>query len=229
MSAHEKEYPDPLSRWTNPTSLERDGLRVKYPGFLLHIPDLKTRRRVLGTDQFHKSFRFPSDRKLLEWYSAELIDTEHSGKFLDTIVNDKKIRLAIILSIPQPQDSPAEIGLLVGIYRELSRKFYCHIIHRLKVWRDTSLNHPSEPGAIRIESKIPEDTCIGQAVHVDQAWIVDGYGSEREESHEAQSANSFPDDRRPPLARSKTTFWDMFGQRPGRRKNDSALRQHSTD
>ena len=208
MSAHELDYPDPLTSWTYPTSLETDGLLVKYPGFMLHTPDDQIRRRILGTDNFNNTFRFPSDRKLLEWYNAKPADPEQSVKYLNQIVNEKT-RLAIILSRPQPGDSPPEIGLLVGIQKRLGKKFYCYIIRRLHVWRDTSSNSVSNPGRMGLGSKLLEDMCIGEVLRADQDWVVDGYGPKRDMFYAAETSTSSPNEPMKPISRAQT--WMFSG------------------
>jgi len=226
MSGHEVDYPDPLRKWTNATRLHQGGLLVKYPGFLLHTPSDRIRRRILGTDNVNETFQFPSDRKLLEWYNVKPADPQHSVKYLNEIINTTE-QLAIILSRPRPGDSPPEIGLLVGIHKEnektgqreeVKTEFECYIIRRLHVWRETSSNYLSGPGRMGrdqstgnkepdekeklgntphwnvIEAEPTDDTCIGEAVGVDQTWIVDGYIPKRNKLGKAKATISLPEE-----------------------------------
>jgi len=158
MSAHEVDYPDPLSNWKFPTTLEADGLGVKYPGFLLHTRNMTSRRIILGTDQTQTHFTFPVDRKLLEWYNAKRADKETPHPQIDRFVRSNK-PLAIILSRAQPGESPYEIGLLVEIHKTINKKTYgenaaeaddftvynCYIIQRMLVWRQTESPYLAGP------------------------------------------------------------------------------------
>lgn len=203
MSAHEVDYPDPLGRWNSITKLEKEGLGVSYPGFLLHIENESTRRKVLGTDISKEHFTFPVDRKLLEWYNAKPADSTTPSRFIESILR-RKTSLAIILSRPHPGESPHEIGLLVGIYRGLEDKtakrepFYCRIIQRMHVWRETRYEYligPSRALCTQAEPGWSDETknkgsphwkiisgsvdqsdvgCIGEILGPDQNWVVDG-------------------------------------------------------
>lgn len=176
MSAQDIDYPDPLSRWSGKTFLEQSeesgGLRVKYPGFRLWAPNARIRRRILGTDQVKLEFKFPVDRKLLEWYKVKPADPGIAVKFLNEIV-DKDKPLAIILSRPQPGGSPREIGLLVMIYEETEKKtdfgetiakiFHCYIIRRIHICRETGFNFLAGPGRDgRDKTKMPQMRAEGE-------------------------------------------------------------------
>ncbi|KAJ0120724.1 hypothetical protein J7T55_015456 [Diaporthe amygdali] len=148
LSAHEIDYPNPLSRWTGKTDLLDNGLEVKYPGFLLHTIGDRARREILGMDRMDQgtvapAFKFPANRDLVEWYSAKPADPR-APPFLTGIASrNPKTPLAIILSRPRPVESPPEIGLLVEIYRDEPdkeqpprRMYSCQIIRRMHVWRE---------------------------------------------------------------------------------------------
>jgi len=165
MSAHEVDFPDPLSRFA-PTRLDLGGLAVHYPGFLLHTQNEKARRKVLGTDGLDSTFTFPVDRKLLEWYNATPADPESAVTFIDSILS-AQLPLAIILSRPQPGESPREIALLVQIYKQTPNKvhgddpaFNCQVIRRMHVWRETSSEYLTGPG----RSGIPLELERGESI-----------------------------------------------------------------
>lgn len=197
MSAHELDFPDPL-RFTGPeftSHLVPKGLRVCFPGFLLHTGD---RRKVLLTDQNDKKFHFPVDQKLHEWYVVERIDDAGEPKwFLNSVLNMTD-QLAIILSRPRPRDSQAEIGLLVQISAKSKEEqaFECSIIRRVKVSRSTAAStsflgqedafrrHASESESslptttesrIMVSSERDDDICIGEILESNQNWVVDGF------------------------------------------------------
>ena len=162
MSAHEADYPDPLSRLAAETDLlEKKGLLVQYPGFLLHTESRKSREQILGVAQTSTvpKFTFPVDDSLLEWYSVSPADSGAKIEHLDGILAGKE-PLAIILSRAQPKASPPEIGLLVEVYSiddeeiqregdDASRKRYsCQIIRRVHVWRETAKSYLAGPGTM---------------------------------------------------------------------------------
>lgn len=169
MSAHEVDYPDPLSKWTAETDLlEGEGLLVKYPGFLLRMNSEDMRGRVLGLNTVDdESFTFPVDDSLLEWYTARPADSGHIPFLSGVLKSDK--RLAIILSRPQPKASPPEIGLLVEIYRPSVNKvresegsgsaqtYRCQIIRRLHVRRETRAMYLTGPGQNGPQLNDPSD------------------------------------------------------------------------
>lgn len=149
MSADEVDYPNPLDSWSGETDLQDDdGLRVKYPGFLLHTIGKDSRMKVLSMTQ-DSHIRFPADRSLIEWYNVKPADSnQNTASFPPGIVDDNT-QLAIILSRPRPVASPPEIGLLVEIYSTAENKivegdgrttrpqvFSCHMIRRVHVWRE---------------------------------------------------------------------------------------------
>lgn len=169
LSAHEVDFPDPLSfldltAKLDPYQDSLRGLHVRYPGFLLHVED-RSRLFDPNTGWLHKSFHFPIGQGLQEWYKVDRADdSNESQKPALRPRRDGKRQLAIIISRPRPQESPAEIGLLVQIYGQskeifetehskvVSRKimpprpaekletftYHCQIIQRVKISRDTS-------------------------------------------------------------------------------------------
>jgi hypothetical protein len=159
MSAHEVDFPDPLSRWTAKTDLlEGNGLLVEYPGFIFSTDSLEARKQLLAVDQTSidgPAFAFPVDKTLLEWYSVRPADPGEVISGLEGIVNSGH-PLAIILSRPQPK-AAAEIGLLVEIYRVYdefvqdsddasTRRYNCQIIRRVHVQRETGDEYLTGPG-----------------------------------------------------------------------------------
>ena len=118
MSANSTDPPDPLSFMNSTAELDTDvdhglnGLKVRYPGFLLHAQD---RDIVLSTDKHLRKFWFPTGPSFLDWYAVEAEDTEQP--FLEDIRKSTK-QLAIITSRPKPANMPAEVGLLVQIREE---------------------------------------------------------------------------------------------------------------
>jgi hypothetical protein len=205
MSAVEIDHPDPLNSFDCTTSLLPEGLLVQYPGFLLHCLD---RKIIIGTDLGDTTFTFPVDRDLLEWYSVQQADkgkerTAHLYQIIEQS-NDKKTQLAIILSRSRPKETPPEIGLLVMIYEpsqgkeSVSGKYYCRIIHRVRVWRAKpqysndpftksneseiyqrdSAGQPAAdalPSILGIPSEFDRQICIGEIIDSDQKWVVDSF------------------------------------------------------
>lgn len=204
MSAHEVNYPDPLSRWIAETDLlEGKGLLVQYPGFILHTDSKKARGRILGVDQTTTvpSFTFPVDSSLLEWYTVRPADPAEKIDCLEAILNNKK-PLGIIISRPHPKASPPEIGLLVEMYsiddekirREgddaSPQRYSCQVIRRVHVCRETRemyLTGPGRNGPVDRKATphwqiiggsyddIKHNCVVGKTLSVTQKWIVDGY------------------------------------------------------
>ncbi|KAK3334177.1 hypothetical protein B0T19DRAFT_383366 [Cercophora scortea] len=143
MEAHDQTgYPEPLQPTGFKTVLDKEhGLRVRYPGFLLHTRD---RSRVLGINKLDDEFVFPVDSNLLEWYRAKPVDPVQANDNYVAGIRDNNTRLAIILSRPQRGGLAPEIALLVEVWKqrietqdEGTRKvLYCQVIHRLQVSRE---------------------------------------------------------------------------------------------
>lgn len=155
LSGHELDHPDPFSftgvdsaAELHATQGRSSGLRVRYPGFLLHV---ENRSAILSTNLLvNPQFSFPVGLQLQEWYKVEPADDEKTRTFLTELLRDEQ-PLAIILSRPRPVD--AEIGLLVQVREqhwehvqtpgtrdedaEAMNAFHCDIIRRVKVSRDT--------------------------------------------------------------------------------------------
>lgn len=119
MSASPTDFPDPLSLLTSTSELHLvgdeclNGLKVRYPGFLLETKD---RSQVLSTNKEHGTLYFPTGPGLLDWYAIEAAE-DKAHPYLEEIRTSKK-PLAIIISRPKPADIPTEIGLLVQIWDE---------------------------------------------------------------------------------------------------------------
>lgn len=206
LSAHEIDYPDPLGITRFPTSLDKTaGLRVQYPGFLLHT---QKRMTILGVDGNFGKFTFPIDRSLTEWYTVEPADQNSSGHIEAFLRSESP--LAIIISRPRPRSSKHEIGLLVEVYKTTRLKkqnglggptsshttFFCQVIHRIHIWREMTAQYTVGHGNITQFSSFPEDRsfrnivcgaspghdgklCIGEVLEEYQEWYVDGYQSGR--------------------------------------------------
>ncbi|TLD20722.1 hypothetical protein PspLS_08443 [Pyricularia sp. CBS 133598] len=186
MSAQATEFPDPLNSFVAPADLDKvdHGLKVTYPGFLLHS---NARARILGVGSVNDpeagSFRFPVDQNMREWYGASTIkdDGVHNPKLLETVLPQTHLQLAIVLSRPRPGEKPSEIGLLVQIYgSEMineetngsvseKRAYHCEILHRLQVSRHAGDDRKA--ASIITDS----DICIGETLEPDQVWYIDGY------------------------------------------------------
>jgi hypothetical protein len=141
MSAHEIDHPNPMNIPTFKTGLSPEGLKVQFPGIVLHCQD---RQMIIGTDHNKHKFTFPIDQDLMEWYSVEVADKMRNSYRFDDDTRAKQTTLAIILSRPRPREMPPEIGLLVEISKEKKNgnrpsTYYCNIIHRVRVWREKPL------------------------------------------------------------------------------------------
>ncbi|KAI1175792.1 hypothetical protein F4777DRAFT_548609 [Nemania sp. FL0916] len=185
FSTYEMDYPDPLNSWHAVAELEDTGLRVSYPGFLLHpsLPDC--RGRILGISMGSKPFAFPVDRSLNEWYSFQRIDDPENGQPNElTRLEKDKSQLAIILSGLLPREDPKEVALLVEVTKlpdatpERKTAIYqASIIHRVLIWRES--NHPKgDEGRLQCKtgytsSQLDDHICLGEALGPSQQWVVD--------------------------------------------------------
>ncbi|KAI1451197.1 hypothetical protein F4805DRAFT_476372 [Annulohypoxylon moriforme] len=232
LSAHEMDYPDPLSFWNESTVLDpARGLRVSYPGFLLHTNSIRARKDILGTtvgSSQHGNvveFSFPVDRSLNEWYKFTRVDARDSGQ-LNRLATKDSGDLAIILSRPQPRRLSREIALLVEIYRTKSPRthensneasdpnaveYYCRIVHRIMIWRETG--HAKTPGSklkykygILQESE-DNNTCLGEVLGPNQRWWVDGYIKHRVSDSEDNSATR---ERHGTGGTRQWAYWDQL-------------------
>ncbi|OTA66069.1 hypothetical protein K449DRAFT_403533 [Hypoxylon sp. EC38] len=206
LSAHEIDYPNPLSTTRFPTSLDKTaGLRVQYPGFLLHT---QKRNTILGVAEHFGKFTFPVGRILTEWYTVEPAD-QKSSPHIEAFLGSES-PLAIIISRPRPRSSKYEIGLLVEVYKTTRLKkqnglgsptnshttLYCQVIHRIRIRREMKKEYTVGHGNITQFSSFPEDRsfrdivcgtspghdgklCIGEVLEEYQEWYVDGYQNGR--------------------------------------------------
>lgn len=162
LSAHEADFPDPLSFIDSIAELDvgsesspSKGLRVRYPGFLLYAED---RNVIFSTDKAAKTFQFPVDQSLQEWYSVEAVDHQSNNLFLEAARAGTQ-QLAIILSRPRPQESPSEIGLLVQIYGRSDETVQT-------VYRDRIKDRPSPGGRkSQKETHVPYEEHGKPALH----------------------------------------------------------------
>ncbi|KAK9424879.1 putative Heterokaryon incompatibility domain-containing protein [Seiridium unicorne] len=191
LSAHEVDYPDPMNFWNAPTLLESSkGLRVNYPGFILHTDSHVTRSGILGTavgsDVKGKEikFSFPVDRRLRAFYSFKRADAQETCGEITRLENSRN-QLAIILS-RQPNELPREIALLVEIVKESKNRDedsdpdtvdYCiRIIHRIYIWRERDPDH--EFNDLKTGRFGPSQTpsyCLAEMLGPNQRWWIDGY------------------------------------------------------
>lgn len=139
LSAHEVDYPDPLSfvdstaelhdpGTPSPKDENNRGLRVCFPGFLLFA---ERRDILLTANAQSRFFQFPVEQGLQEWYKVEAMDDEVSTSFLESKSSEDK-PLAIILSRSRPQEFPPEIGLLVQIYKKSVETIRMQTVYREK-------------------------------------------------------------------------------------------------
>lgn len=230
LSAYEMDYPDPLSFWNTPTELNKDkGLRVCYPGFLLHPESYSSRcrSRILGTSVGSDPFTFPVDNSLNEWYTFQRLDDSENGQPNEvTRLEKAKTQLAVILSGSLPRESPREVALLVEVIgKETSEtsnetldqtavEYHASIIHRVLIWREA--NYLRDASArLRFKMGYSGDqgdrhVCLGEALGSSQRWWVDRPVDVKTENMQGQMTGDVNVDQNfkpTPLARS-TTFKD---------------------
>lgn len=220
LSAYEMDYPDPLSFWNKPTELNpAKGLRVCYPGFLLHPDSSSCRSRILGTSIDSEPFTFPVDRSLNEWYSFQRLDDADKGALNEvTRQTTATTQLAIILSGSSlPRESPREIALLVELIAEdpyetsdetldsTAVEYRSSIIHRILVWRTPNhlknAEHKREFKAGHFGAGSEEHNCIGEITGSAQRWWVD-----RPTVIKMDTSQDF----RPKLLARAPTTWDKM-------------------
>ncbi|KAI1354727.1 hypothetical protein F5Y01DRAFT_329429 [Xylaria sp. FL0043] len=187
FSTYEMDYPDPLNFWnTEITELSKEkGLRVSYPGFLLHPSSRRCRSSILGTSMESEPFVFPVDRSLNEWYGFQRLDDPEYGQPNElTRLQEDETPLAIILSGPLPKEFPKEVALLVELAGNpdatLDRRtveYRASVIHRVRIWREPS---PLKDAIDRLQFKqgstrglADKDICLGEALGPSQRWWVD--------------------------------------------------------
>ncbi|KAJ1323748.1 hypothetical protein MN608_10993 [Microdochium nivale] len=208
MSAHEVDFPDPMSTWTAETDLLEDkGLIVEYPGYLLFAETDDLRHRILNYDRAKSEdgFTFAADNTFLEWYTVKAADPDMTHRKDCQRLENNQNPLAIILSRPQPKAAPAEIGLLVEIYRtdnertssrgkgHPTQRYRCHRIMRVHVHRETRTEYHSIQGNNRPPATSDLSSCpawdiisgdhsnaspkysVGQYLPPTQKWVVDSY------------------------------------------------------
>ncbi|KAI1743092.1 hypothetical protein F4680DRAFT_392237 [Xylaria scruposa] len=233
MSADPVDGPDPLSIINSTAKLNvLDGLRVSYPGFIL---ESKNKRLLLGTDQQDKRFWFPTGPSFLDWYVVEPADDMASLSSLQRLIDDSE-PLAIILSRLKPGVASAEIGLLVRIRKVVEPKiltasstaalengiesdehdlgddtnqrvFYCEILRRVKISRETqpkfhAVNRgrffedykPSDDAneipEIMVDPKMDDEICVAEELDGSQVWYVDSYFPDREQTDSSTEPNT---------------------------------------
>lgn len=183
MSGQDVDYPDPLSYMPSAAEfVEGKGLRVQYPGFLLHF---KSADSVLLPKQ--TSIEFPSDSSLLEWYEVEQADSKTNilpatGKLMEV----GEYQIAIILCRPKPREQ-REIALLVKVvkpvtqrdlYEQTSRTIYqSEIICRIRIRRQGKIDYATKLDQFNRQAVSGNDQDVficGEALDSDQEWFVDG-------------------------------------------------------
>lgn len=85
------------------------GLRVRYPGYLLHV---ENRRTVVSMSNHIRKLRFPIGQQLQEWYIVEAAESNDNALLIKSLLESKN-QLAIIVPRSRPVTFPADIGLLV--------------------------------------------------------------------------------------------------------------------
>ncbi len=121
MSSRDESFPYPLRVSKYPAELRVEGLLVRYPGYIIR----STRpRHIIALDQVANFyFDFSVSSGPYDWYRVEPADQDDdTGKTVQALLarieaRMEIIKLAIILSRPRPVEMPAEVGLLVEIYR----------------------------------------------------------------------------------------------------------------
>lgn len=192
LSGKDEDHPYPLDVIGKPTELHQEGLLVQYPGFLLHGGDPYV---VLRSNYVKEDLKFPIDQYLSEWYKAtatkERTHDQAAQKIMSRLrpteniqTQPKRPQFGIILSRPKPREWPPEIGLLVEIYSEMSRRkepqrvnrkiYCCQIIRRL--WVSRATNQEEEPEySFRLPRGEHKDSPIGELMPEHTLWYVDGY------------------------------------------------------
>lgn len=196
LSGKDEDHPYPLNVIGKPTELHQEGLLVRYPGFLLHGGHPT---RVLRSNAIIGDLIFPIDQYLSEWYKITATKDHSHDQARQKVINrlrdnanpePKRPQFGIILSRPKPREWPPEIGLLVEIYSEMSRRkeprrvnkkiYCCQIICRLWVsrasYKETHLDKETNPASSsRISSGGHDESPIGELMPEDTLWFVDGY------------------------------------------------------
>ncbi|KAG9234097.1 hypothetical protein BJ875DRAFT_25721 [Amylocarpus encephaloides] len=189
MSGQQIDYPDPLSSMlTGAKLVNGKGLEVHYPGFLLHAGNQDSILQEKG-----KSFHFPSDNTLLEWYQVTIAEDLASdrGTFLEG-----EGKFAIILCRPRTREQD-EIALLVKIKREKKQRlagnqtpitiYHVYIVCRVRIKRETGLSQLSEwKGFIHKSDEDGNKFVCGEVLDSSQRWHVDGFPTPGE-SHEPET------------------------------------------
>lgn len=197
MEAYKLDYPDPFAKGPSSRLSPDFGLKVHYPGIILHCPpDEALRKSILATDWTlnGQEFRFPVDP--YQWYAIEPADRTTATDDISAIL-ERQTRLAIIMTRPNPREQPSEIALLVEIYQELgegaqSMTYCCQTIRRMKIKLhvtppeitnacDNARSLPlyGQGTTPRGDEEGPGSSCIGEALDATQAWYVDGVVDER--------------------------------------------------
>ncbi|KAK4140480.1 uncharacterized protein C8A04DRAFT_14915 [Dichotomopilus funicola] len=225
MDAYKLDYPDPFTNAPQyATVLDRDkGLKVQYPGIVLHCPpsvDLRQTILGIGWTPPKGPFRFPVDH--YKWYAIEPADQALNNNPSGALHKDST--LAIIMTRPNPQNYPSEIALLVEIYdREVqgeSTAYRCQVLRRVKIClsvvtptkADGARSVLSAPvqGITGVQSRRMEPLpCIGEELAMGQEWWVDGFRSARAtntdpQAHKNGVGSSLQQRTTPPLTRNNT-------------------------
>ncbi|KAI0399684.1 hypothetical protein F4802DRAFT_588433 [Xylaria palmicola] len=218
FSTHEMDYPDPLNFLaTESTEFNKtDGLRVSYPGFLLHHSSPDCRKWILGTSMADTAFKFPVDRSLNEWYGFQRLDDLLDGRYKHlTRLEKEKTQLAIILSGSLPKESPKEVALLVELAKtpdaisdRRTVEYRASIIHRVLIWREPNqsedVNNWLRSRMDYVSDQTDSCICLGEALDPSQRWWVDRPVNPRTENAQKQTVNN-NEPQQPHLIRRATT------------------------
>ena len=168
LSSCEIDAPDPLSATGKNEGTRFDkyrGLEVDFPGFLLHHLTVD-RNSLRGS----RTFQFPTDSNLLEWYSVAIADAD------DHFPSESDLRerpMAILASRIQ-NSQPKYIALLVVIQETHSERYYVGILNRVWLSREKSQANLTNWSRMFREGST-ESICAGERLPATQKWCVDGF------------------------------------------------------
>lgn len=152
--------PDPLMvQAPAATLVEPEGLRVTYPGFLLHRSS--SSRGLFASDP---EIGFPANQSISEWYHVERADEEEEHQ------DDRDLA---IIALRSPVLNPKEIALLVAIRSVEKKLLRVEILHR--VWIRVE-SDPKQIATLRAKflNATDDDRRWGEKLPTKQKWLVDG-------------------------------------------------------
>jgi len=197
MQPTKLDYPDPFIRGPQTQLDQNFGLRVRYPGVVLHCAASEDlRKSILAARKLsNQPFRFAIND--FQGYAMETTD-DKTFTSLERIMSCRT-QLAIILTRPHPREYPKEIGLLVEIYNDKDvdnessrgqkeKVYYCQTIRRVRVWHDSTAAAAAASGGdgemelnyLGRSHYRKQVECVGEVLDVNQLWYVDGVVAGRE-------------------------------------------------